>query len=76
MTPECEFGQFVSHPACDGGVSLGLGDQVAQQGVGAEKTQADVGGLRKVSQHWRVGEVFGPWTTVDQRNHNLKSAKV
>lgn len=36
------------HPACDGGVSLGLGDQVTQQGAGAEEAQADVGGLREV----------------------------
>lgn len=58
-------------PACDGGISLGLGDQVAQQGAGAEEAQADVGGLCEVSQHWRVGEVSGPWPTVNQRNHNL-----
>lgn len=72
MTPLCEVVQFVSHPACDGGISLGLGDQVAQQGAGAEEAQADVGGLCEVSQHWRVGEVFRPRPTVDKRNHNLE----
>lgn len=38
-------------PACDGGVSLGLGDKVAQQGGGPQEAQADVGSLCKVSQH-------------------------
>lgn len=52
MTPLCEVVQFVPHPASDGGISLGLGDQVAQQGAGAEEAQADVGGLCEVSQHW------------------------
>ena len=76
MTPLCEVVQYVPHPACDGGISLGLGDQVAQQGVGAEKAQANVGGLCEVLQHWRVGEVFGPWPTVDQRHHNLDITNV
>lgn len=35
-------------PACDGGVSLGFGDKVAQQGVGAEEAHADVGGFCEV----------------------------
>lgn len=51
MASQCDVLQFASHPACDGGVSLGLGDQVAQQGVGAEESQADVRSLCKVSQH-------------------------
>lgn len=76
MTPLCEVVQYVPHPACDCGISLGLGDQVAQQGGGAEEAQADVGGLCEVSQHWRVCEVFGPRTTVDQRHHNLDSANL
>lgn len=40
----------MSHPACNGGVSLGLGDEVAEQGVGAEEVQADSGSLCKVLQ--------------------------
>lgn len=59
------------HPACDSGVSLRLGDQVSQQGAGAQKAQADVGGLCEVPQHRRVREVFGTRPTVDQRHHNL-----
>lgn len=59
------------HPACDSGVSLSFGDEVAQQGAGAEEVQADVCGLCKVSQHWGVGEVFGTWPSVDQGHHNL-----
>lgn len=38
-------------PACDSGISLGLRDKVAEQGVGAEEVQADVGSLCKVLQH-------------------------
>lgn len=71
MTPMCEVVQYVPHPARDGGVSLCLGDQVAQQGAGAQEAQADVGGLREVSQRRRVGEVFGPRPTVDQGHHDL-----
>lgn len=71
MTPLCQVVQYVPHPACDGGISLGLGDKVSQQGGGAEEAQADVGGLREVSQNWRVGEVSGPRPTIDQRYHNL-----
>lgn len=52
ITPLCEIVQYVPHPACDGRIFLGLGDQVAQQGVGAEEVQANVGGLCEVSQHW------------------------
>lgn len=37
-------------PACNGGVSLGLGDEVAEQGVGAEEVQADISSLCKVLQ--------------------------
>lgn len=59
------------HPARDGRIPLGLGDQVAQQGVGAEEAQADVGGLGEVLQHRRVGEPFGAGPAVDQRHHNL-----
>lgn len=59
------------YPACDRGISLGLGDQVTEQGAGAQEAQADVGGLGEVSQHRRVGEVFGARPTVDQRHHNL-----
>lgn len=73
MAPQCEVVQFMAHPACDGGVSLSLRDEVAQQGVCAEKVKADVCGLCKVSQHRRVGEVFGTWPSVDQRHHNLHS---
>lgn len=61
----------VSHPACDSGVSLRLGYEVSQQGAGAQEAQANVGGLREVSQHRRVCEVFGAWSAVDQRHHNL-----
>lgn len=59
------------HPAGHGGVPLGLGDQVAQQGVGAKEAQADVGGLGEVLQHRRVAEPFGAGPAVDQRHHNL-----
>lgn len=52
MAPQCKVVQFMPHPACDCGVSLSLGDEVTQQGVGAKKVQADVCGLCKVSQHW------------------------
>lgn len=61
----------MTHPACNGGVSLSLGDEVAQQGAGAEETQTDVSGLSEISQHRRVGEVFRARSTVDQRDHNL-----
>lgn len=71
LTPVCKVVQFVPHPAGDGGISLGLGDQVTQQSAGAEEAQADVGCFCKVSQYRGVGEVFGPWTTIDQRHHNL-----
>lgn len=37
MTPFCEVVRYVPHPACYSGVSLGLGDEVAQQGAGAEE---------------------------------------
>lgn len=37
MTPFCEVVQNVPHPACDSGVSLGLGDEVAQQGASPEE---------------------------------------
>lgn len=40
-----------AHPAGDRWIPLGLGDQVAQQGVGAKESQADVGGLGEVLQH-------------------------
>lgn len=76
QTPLCEVVQYVPHPACDCGISLGLGDQMAQQGAGAEEAQADVGGLCEVLQHWRVGEVFGPRPSVDQRHHNLDNTKL
>lgn len=72
MTPACEVVRYLPHPACDGGVSLRLGDEVPQQGVGAEEAEADVGGLCETSQHWRVGEVPSTRTTVDQRHYNLK----
>lgn len=68
--------QYVSHPACDSGVSLGLGDKVAEQSVGAEEVQADIGSLGKVLQHWWVGKVFGPRAAIDQRHHNLENADV
>lgn len=58
-------------PACDSWVTLCLGDEVSQQGVGAEEAQADVSGFREITQHWRVGEVFGTRPTVDQGHHNL-----
>lgn len=48
----CEVAICVPHPASHSGISLGLGDQVAQQGVGAQETQADVGGLGEVLQQW------------------------
>lgn len=51
-------GQTPAHPPRDGRVPLGLGDQMAQQGVGAKEAQADVGGLGEVLQHRRVGEPF------------------
>lgn len=76
MTLVCEVVQFESHPSCDGGIPLGLGDQVAKQSAGAEEAQADVGGLCEVSQSWRVGEVSGPWPSVDQRHHNLDDTYV
>lgn len=62
-----------AHPARDGRIPLGLGDEVAQQGVGAKEAEADVGGLGEVLQHRRVGEAFGARPAVDQRHHNLKT---
>ena len=64
----------MSHPAGDSGVALGLGDQVSQQGAGAEEAQADVGGLGEVPQHRGVGEVAGARPSVDQRHHDLEGA--
>lgn len=66
----------VSHPACNGGVSLGLGDEVAEQGVGAEEVQADIGSLCKVLQRRWVGKVFGPRTAVDKGYHNLNNTNL
>lgn len=40
----------VSHPASDGGVSQGFTHQVAQQGVGSQETQTDVGGFGEVAE--------------------------
>jgi len=62
------------HPAGDGGVALGLGDQVTQKGAGAEEAQADVGGLGEVPQHRRVREVLGAGPPVDERHHDLDGA--
>lgn len=61
------------HPARDRRIPLGLGDQVAQQRVGAKEVQADVGGLGEVLQHRRVGEPFGAGPAVDQGHHNLNT---
>lgn len=66
----------VSHPACNGGVSLRLGDEVAEQGVGAEEVQADIGSLCKVSQRRWVGKVFGPRTAIDKGYHNLNNTNL
>lgn len=66
----------VSHPACNGGVFLGLGDEVAEQGVGAEEMQADIGSLCKVLQRRWVGKVFGPRTAVDKGYHNLNNTNL
>lgn len=44
---------------------------MAQQRVGAQEAQADVGGLGEVLQHRRVGEPLGARPAVDQRHHNL-----
>lgn len=49
MAPWCEVTQDEPYPACDGGVSVGFGDEVSQQGAGAEEAQADVGGFCEVS---------------------------
>lgn len=73
MGPEEAQLVTAAHPARDGRVPLGLGDELAQQGVGAEEAQADVGGLGEVLQHRRVGEAFGARPAVDQRHHNLKT---
>ena len=61
----------LSYPPSDGGVSLGLGDEVAQQGAGSQEAQADVGGLGEIPQHRGVGEVPGARAPVDQRHHDL-----
>lgn len=61
----------MTHPACDSGVPLGLGDEVPQQSAGPEEVQADVGGFGEISQHWRIAEVLRARATVDQRHHNL-----
>lgn len=64
-------------PAGDRWVPLGLGDQVAQQGVGAKERQADVGGLGEVLQHRRVAEPLSARPAIDQRHHDLdKQAQV
>lgn len=60
-----------AHPAGDRWIPLGLGDQVAQQGVGAKESQADVGGLGEVLQHRRVGEPLSARPAVYKRHHNL-----
>lgn len=44
----------VSHPASNGGVSQGFTHQVAQQGVGSQETQTDVGGFGEVTENRRV----------------------
>lgn len=64
------------HPACDGRVPLRLGNQVSQQGAGPQEAQADVGGLREIPQHRRVGEVFGTRPAVHQRHHNLEETLI
>lgn len=61
----------VAHPAGDRWIPLGLGDQVAQQGVGAKEIQADVGSLGEVLQHRRVGEPLSAGPAIDKRHHNL-----
>ena len=62
---------YAPYPACDRGVSLGLGDEVTQKGACAEEAEADVSGLGEVTQHRRVGEVLRSWPSIDQRHHNL-----
>lgn len=61
-----------THSARDRWIPLGLGDQVAQQGVGAKESQADVGSLGEVLQHRRVGEPLSARPAVDKRHHNLE----
>lgn len=73
MGPEEAQLVTAAHPARDGRIPLGLGDEVAQQGVGAKEAQADVGGLGEVLQHRRVGEALGARPAVDQGHHNLKT---
>lgn len=58
-------------PPRDGRIPLGFGDEVTQEGVGAEETQADVCGLGKLPQRGRESKIFGTWTTVYQGDHDL-----
>lgn len=60
-----------THPTGDCWIPLGLGDEVAQQGVGAKESQADVGSFGEVLQHWRVGEPLSARPAIDKRHHNL-----
>lgn len=58
-------------PPCDGWIPLGFGDEMTQEGVGTEETQADVCGLGKLPQCGRESKISGTWTTVYQGDHNL-----
>ena len=61
-----------SHPAGDCGVPQRLAHEVAQQRVGAQEAQADVGGFGEVTQQRRVGEVHSTWAAVHQGHHDLR----
>lgn len=58
-------------PAGDRGVPQRLAHEVAQQRVGAQEAQADVGGFGEVTQQRRVGEVHSTWAPVHQGHHDL-----
>lgn len=62
---------IASYPAGDCGVSQCFAHQVAQQCVGAQKPQADVGSFGEFPQHRWVGKIHGSWSPINQRNHNL-----
>lgn len=58
-------------PTRDGGVSLCLGYKMPEEGVGSQKTQADVCCLRKLPQGVRESKMFCTWTTIYQGYNNL-----
>lgn len=62
---------FPPYPAGDSRVSQCFAHQVAQQCVGSQETQADVGSFGEFPQHGRVGKIHGSRTPINQRHHNL-----